>query len=114
MLGKGSDYFENSRRATYAQQRYAIDNPRKFYGYASHCWGITASEGQGPGALKVDGIERQFFDYLARGVPYGPDHGTLAPWPVVASGCDPQNRQRHETHGLEGVGRLKDHQGLPE
>ena len=85
MLGKGIDYFENSRRATYAQQRYAIDNPRKFEGYGSHCWGITASEGPGPGALKLDGIERQFFDYLARGVPYGPDDGTLAPWAVVAS-----------------------------
>ena len=85
MRAKGIDYFENSRRATYAQQRYAIDNPRKFDSYASHCWGITASEGPGPATLKVGGIERQFFDYLARGVPYGPDDGTLAPWAVVAS-----------------------------
>ena len=30
MLEKGIDYFENSRRATYAQQRYAILNPKKF------------------------------------------------------------------------------------
>ncbi len=27
----------------------------------------------------------KFFDYLARGVPHGPDDGTLAPWAVVAS-----------------------------
>ena len=85
MRQKGIDYFENSRRATYAQQQYAIDNPRKFTGYGSHCWGITASEGPGETTLDVNGVERQFFDYLARGVPYGPDDGTLAPWAVVAS-----------------------------
>jgi hypothetical protein len=85
MRDKGIDYFENSRRATHVQQRYAIDNPLKFNDYGSHCWGITASEGPGPGTIKVNGIERRFFDYLARGVPYGPDDGTLAPWAVVAS-----------------------------
>jgi len=85
MRSKGIDYFENSRRATYAQQRYAIDNPRNFESYGSCCWGITASEGPGPCTVKVRGVERQFFDYLARGVPYGPDDGTLAPWAVVAS-----------------------------
>ncbi len=85
MRDKGIDYFENSRRATYVQQKYAIDNPQKFVGYGSHCWGITASEGPGPITLNVNGIERPFFDYLARGVPYGPDDGTLAPWAVIAS-----------------------------
>ncbi len=85
MRGKGIDYFENSRRATYVQQHYAIENPRKFEGYAKHCWGITASEGPGPDTLKLQGVERSFFDYLGRGVPYGPDDGTLAPWAVVAS-----------------------------
>ena len=85
MREKGIDYFENSRRATFVQQQYAIDNPLKFKGYASHCWGITASEGPGPDTLKIDGIEREFFDYVGRGVPYGPDDGTLAPWAVVAS-----------------------------
>jgi len=85
MRDKGIDYFENSRRATYVQQQYAIDNPLKLKGYASHCWGITASEGPGPATLEVDGIERQFFDYLGRGAPWGPDDGTLAPWAVVAS-----------------------------
>ena len=33
----------------------------------------------------VDGVERQFFDYIARGAPFGPDDGTVAPWVVVAS-----------------------------
>ena len=85
MREKGIDYFENSRRATHVQRRYAIDNPQRFAGYAENCWGITASEGPGPATLKLDGIERSFNDYLARGVPYGPDDGTLAPWAVVAS-----------------------------
>lgn len=85
MREKGIDYFENSRRATYIQQQYAIENPRKFAGYGEHCWGITASEGPGPHTLKLDGVERSFFDYLGRGVPFGPDDGTLAPWAVIAS-----------------------------
>ena len=85
MRDKGIDYFENSRRATYVQQQYAIDNPLKFEAYGADCWGITASEGPGPKTMMVKGIERQFFDYVARGVPYGPDDGTIAPWAVVAS-----------------------------
>lgn len=85
MREKDMDYFENSRRATYVQQQYAINNPLKFKGYGQCCWGITASDGPGPDTLRLDGIERQFFDYVARGVPYGPDDGTLAPWAVVAS-----------------------------
>ena len=85
MRDKGIDYFENSRRATYAQQQYAIDNSLKFDGYGRHCWGITAGDGPGPATIKVNGIERQFFNYVGRGVPYGPDDGTIAPWAVAAS-----------------------------
>ena len=85
MRDKGIDYFENSRRAIHVQRQYAIDNPLKFNAYGEHCWGITASEGPGPDTRKIDGIERQFFDYVARRVPYGPDDGTLAPWALVAS-----------------------------
>jgi hypothetical protein len=85
MRDKGIDYFENTRRATYVQQQYAIDNPLKFAGYGKDCWGITASEGPGPETIKVHGIERRFFDYVGRGVPLGPDDGTIAPWAVVAS-----------------------------
>jgi hypothetical protein len=33
----------------------------------------------------VDGKKRRFWDYHARGVPWGPDDGTLTPWAVVAS-----------------------------
>jgi hypothetical protein len=85
LRAKGIDFFENSRRATLAHQRYAIHNPRKFQGYGELCWGITASEGPGPAVLTIDGVERKFFDYRARAIPDGPDDGTLAPWAVVAS-----------------------------
>jgi hypothetical protein len=30
-------------------------------------------------------VERQFYDYLARGAPFGPDDGTIAPWASAAS-----------------------------
>lgn len=85
MREHGSDYFENSRRATYAQREYAKRNPNEHQGYSEVCWGLTACEGPGPAELNVDGVKRVFFDYVARGVPDGPDDGTLAPWGVVAS-----------------------------
>jgi hypothetical protein len=85
MRDKGIDYFENSRRAALVQQQYAIRNPRRFAHYGAHCWGITASDGPGPAVLRIHGVKRRFFDYLSRGVPFGPDDGTIAPWAAVAS-----------------------------
>ena len=85
MRDRGIDYFENSRRATYVQQKYALHNPLEFEGYSRDCWGITASDGPGWTTMIINGIERRFFDYIARGVPFGPDDGTIAPWAVVAS-----------------------------
>jgi hypothetical protein len=85
MSDHGSDYFENSRQATFVQQAYAIDNPMQFAGYGEHCWGFTACDGPGWVKRVVNGVERQFFDYNARGAPFGPDDGTVAPWVVVAS-----------------------------
>lgn len=79
------DYFENSRRAMLAQQRYAIENPNGFAHYSKVGWGLTASNGPGPANRVVDGVPREFFGYLARGAPGGPDDGTIAPWAVVAS-----------------------------
>jgi hypothetical protein len=85
MRGKGIDYFENSRRATYMQRGYAMRNPKGFKGYHENCWGVTASDGPGPATRRIAGIERRFYDYLARSIPYGPDDGTIAPWAAVAS-----------------------------
>lgn len=88
---KGIDYFESSRRAAYVQQRYAIRNPRGFKGYGEFCWGITASDGPDPARRRIDGTERRFLGYRARGVPYGPDDGTIAGWAVVTSlACAPE------------------------
>ncbi|MEO7433028.1 MAG: glucoamylase family protein [Dokdonella sp.] len=85
MRDKDMDYFENSRRATFVQQAYAIDNPHRFRGYGRDAWGITASEGPGPAVRQIDGVRRRFHDYAGRGAPYGIDDGTLAPWAVLAS-----------------------------
>ena len=85
MREHGTDYFQNSRQATYLHQEYAMRNPLEFAGYGKLCWGVTATDGPGWGQRTVDGIERQFYDYCGRGAPYGPDDGTIAPWVVVAS-----------------------------
>jgi hypothetical protein len=89
MRQRGIDYFENSRRAVYAQRAYAIENPRGCRDYSATIWGITASDGPAdvdlPGALGP----RRFRTYAARGI--GPkmaqshDDCTLAPTAVVAS-----------------------------
>ena len=79
MRGKAINYFENSRRAIYAQQAYAMRNPKKFVGYDRFSWGITATDGPGPAERRINGRRVRFFDYKARSIPYGPDDGTLAP-----------------------------------
>jgi hypothetical protein len=85
MRRHGSDYFINSRSATLVQREYAMRNAQGFTDYGECCWGITATLGPGNVTVDVDGVPRQFFGYLARGVPDGPDDGTVAPWGVVAS-----------------------------
>ena len=85
MRERGIDYFESRRRATLAQQQYAIRNPNNFTGYSEHCWGITASDEPGPATRRIGGVERRFYDYTARGIPDGPDDGTIAPWASVTS-----------------------------
>ena len=69
MRRHSSDYFENSRRATYVQQQYAIRNPKGFQHYGEKVWGITASNGPGPATRRVNGVTRKFRGYQARGVP---------------------------------------------
>ena len=81
----GFDYFENSKRATYIQRQYAVENPKHFADYGEYCWGLTASNGPGPSRRTINGIKRVFYNYKARGVPHGPDDGTISPWAVVAS-----------------------------
>jgi hypothetical protein len=85
MRDHNTDYFQNSRQATYLHQEYAIQNPHGFVGYGEHCWGFTACDGPGWMTRKINGVDRQFYDYIARGAPDGPDDGTVAPWVVLAS-----------------------------
>ncbi|MEO7072216.1 MAG: glucoamylase family protein [Rhodanobacter sp.] len=85
MRDRDLDYFENSRRATCVHQEYARRNPKKFRNYHGLCWGLTASDGPGPLRERVHGRERKFLGYRARGAPYGPDDGTVAPWASIAS-----------------------------
>jgi hypothetical protein len=81
---RGLDYFENSRRATYAQRDYAIRNPGGWEGYGANVWGLTASDGPGDFMIMQDGIRRQFYSYSARG-PGDRDDGTLAPTAAAGS-----------------------------
>ena len=89
MREKGIDYFENSRRATYAQRAYAIDNPGGFRDYGERIWGLTACIGPGGGKAVVDGRPVQFHTYWARGASIGDirDDGTIAP--TAAGGSMP-------------------------
>ncbi len=68
----GIDYFENSRRATYAAREYCIDNPYNWVGYGADVWGLTASD-------DPDG-------YLAHGAPPAQnDNGTITPTAAASS-----------------------------
>ena len=85
MREKRTDYFENRRRAIDVQREYARRDPSEHGYYDADCWGLSAGDGPGQGTVRVGGRERHFFDYVARGVPYGPDDGTIAPGAALAS-----------------------------
>ncbi len=87
MRRAGLDYFENSRRATYAQRAYAIANPMRWTGYGENVWGLTASDGSADVELEFNGEMRRFRTYSARGIGmvYSVDDGTIAPTAAAAS-----------------------------
>src|SRR5439155_806197 len=97
MRGRGIDYFENSRRATYAQRAYAAANPGAWSGYSNQIWGLTASDGPANTTLALHGRTRQFHTYWARGVSAleTNDDGTLAP--TAAGGAVTRGRGRATT-----------------
>lgn len=80
----GFDYFQNSVRAVQAQRNYAIRNPMGWAGYSADVWGLTACDGPGDFKEVIDGRERQFFSYSARG-PGERDDGTIAPTAALGS-----------------------------
>jgi len=81
MRGKGIDYFENSRRATYSQRAYAIANPGGWKDYGSDIWGLTAGDGPIDTTLVIKGRARKFHTYIARGAAADQilDDGTIGP-----------------------------------
>jgi hypothetical protein len=87
MREHGLDYFENSRRATYTQRRYAIANPKHWQGYGKNVWGMSASDGPGIAREPYLGEDRAFLQYAARGVGLGRivDDGTIAPTAAISS-----------------------------
>jgi len=87
MRGKGIDYFENSRRAAYSQHAYAVKNPGGWRGYGDTLWGLTASDGPLDVTLRIDGRDRTFHTYWARGTSPQEltDDGTLVPTAAAAS-----------------------------
>jgi hypothetical protein len=89
MRARGIDYFENSRRATLAQQAYAVDNPMGWSGYGENVWGLTASDGPVDTTIAINGVDRRFWTYTARGTSFTEtrDDGTLVP--TAAGGSVP-------------------------
>jgi hypothetical protein len=88
MRQAGFDYFENSRRATYANRAYCIANPLRWRGYSDRIWGLTACDGPGDLPLPYKGQLREFHGYAARGPttePGGLDDGTIAPTAALGS-----------------------------
>jgi hypothetical protein len=87
MRSKGIDYFENSRRATYANRQYCITNAAGFAGYDENVWGLTACDG--PGNDNKANPNITFQGYNARGASqfYLQDDGTIAP--TAAGGSIP-------------------------
>src|SRR6266511_2986563 len=65
MRGRGIDYFENSRRATYAQRAYVVLNPMGWKDYGREVWGLTACDGPADVRLTLDGRPRTFWTYSA-------------------------------------------------
>ena len=90
MRAAGFDYFENSRRETWAHRTYCAANPMGWDGYSRDVWGLTACDGPGVFKVPFKGKTRTFFGYSARGPinePDGRDDGTIAP--TAALGCLP-------------------------
>jgi len=89
MRAKGFDYFENSRRATYAQRDYAAANPLGWQGYSAEVWGVSASDGPADITLNYTTTrgkteKRRFISYAGRGMGLH-DDGTLAPYAAGSS-----------------------------
>ncbi|MFB2550712.1 glucoamylase family protein [Ensifer soli] len=87
MAARSTDYAENTRLAVATQRHYARENPQGFRGYGEDLWGLTACLGPTNADRSAGGAKRRRPSpggYLARGAPFGPDDGTIAPWAPLA------------------------------
>lgn len=66
-----TNYFDNNRNISLIHQAYCESNPKKYKGYSSSCWGITASD-------DPDG-------YLAHEPNSTRDNGTISPTAALSS-----------------------------
>lgn len=114
MRQAGFDYFENSRRATLAQQAYGAANPMGWDGYDNLIWGLSACDGPGHFELRHNERQARYEGYSARGPiaePDGFDDGTIAPTAVLGSLpfapelCIPAAMALHRRHGARIYGR---------
>lgn len=103
MQNKDCNYFENSRRAISVQREYCRRNPHKFKGYDENCWGLTAGDGPDKVVKNINGKRIRFWDYHARGVPFGGDDGTLSPSAIAASLPFAPDETRAALHHVEST-----------
>lgn len=85
MREKRCDYFENTRRAIAMQREYCRRNPYGYQAYSADFWGITAGDGPRPEDVADPSPSHGVFGYTGRGVPFGPDDGTISPWAMPAT-----------------------------
>ena len=88
MREAGFDYFENSRRETYANRAYCIANPMGWEAIRSACGAWPPATGRETSVFLTRARQRQFFGYSARGPlgePDGRDDGTLTPTAALGS-----------------------------
>jgi hypothetical protein len=112
MTSKGFDYFENSRRATYGNRAYCIENPGGFKDYSDTIWGLTACDGPGDLKKEINGKKVTFEGYSARGAAlvHSRDDGTIAPTaaggsiPFAPEICLPALKAMYEKYGSELYG----------
>jgi hypothetical protein len=74
-----TNYFQNNRAIALIQQRYAIENPRKFTGYGADSWGRSAGVNNGGGkALPRDDNGTINVMAALSSMPYTPDESMAA------------------------------------
>lgn len=113
MKAKGIDYFENSRRATYANRAYCIDNPLSCRSYSAKVWGLTACDGPMDRKIKLPVNSRKYMDYAARGASsrHIIDDCTIAPTaaggsiPFAPEICIPALKEMWEKYHPDLVGK---------